>query len=201
MFSQFSTPKIFGEIGGFYEEQFEPSPNMYLKLSAGAELFSFKFIAPEIDVSYYIASDEDENSDFDNLGNLSYKSFLNRKANAVIWGFAPKLFYGDEEYRLVLIPKYNFGNIQATGKFIDSDSIEIVKKSEADIHFWSFALGIEGYGWSDNTVCGLYLIHTGFNAGKALNKLNFTTEDYPNENYNSKAIGLSFRIAYNFKKQ
>ncbi|WP_299432058.1 hypothetical protein [uncultured Maribacter sp.] len=200
VFNQFSTPKVFGEIGGFYEEQFEPSPNVYLKLSAGAELFSYKFLAPEIDISYYKGNDEDENSDFDNLGMVNYKSFLKRDASTVIWGFAPKLFYGDEEYRLVLIPKYSFGTIHATGNLIDSNSLEIEKKSKADIHFWSFAFGIEGYGWSDNTICGLYLIYTGFNAGKALNKLDFTAEDFSNENYNTKAIGLSFRIAYNFKK-
>jgi len=196
--AQFSTPEIFLELGGFYEDEFEPS--VYVKVAAGAELFSYKFIAPEIDISYYGGGAEDEDFTFDGNG-INYRSILHRNMSGFVWGFAPKLFYEDDSYRLVLIPKYNFGTIKGNGGFLDSEDLRIEKSASTKIHFWSFALGIEGDAWRNSPKIGIYLIYSGLNGGPALNQLDFEENGYPGQNYNTKALGLSFRLNYDFKRK
>ncbi|MDP5060366.1 MAG: hypothetical protein NWP64_00465 [Maribacter sp.] len=49
-FSQLASPSLYGEYDVFIDEEF--NQNTYHKSTFGSELTSFKFIAPEVDVSY-----------------------------------------------------------------------------------------------------------------------------------------------------
>ena len=196
--AQFTTPEIFGELGVFYEDEFDPS--VYIKVSAGAELFSYKFIAPEIDVSYYAGGDEDEDFEIGE-NDIVYRSILSRDISGFVWGFAPKFFYETDLYRLVLIPKYNFGSIKAEGHFLDSEGNNLEQLVRTKVYFWSFAFGIEGDAWRNSPKIGIYLIYSGLNGGHALNQLSFEGNGYSSRDYNTKALGIGVRLSYDFKKR
>lgn len=200
-FNQVSPPELFLEGSMFFEEQFEP--NAYIKISTGAELFSYKFVAPEIEVAYFAGGDVNEVFDADETGAINYKSVLSTDFDAVIWGFAPKIFYQLEHSRWVLIPKYHFGNLNGEASFFDSDDVKIEKQVKTKINFWSFSFGYEGKASPKNSNSpnlGIYLTYTGFNAGKVLNQFNFKDKGYHSDNYSTKAIGVSVRISTDFKK-
>lgn len=200
--SQFTTPELFLEIGLYYEDEFDKKPRIYGKFNAGLELFSYKFIAPEVDVAIYTGTDSKEFSNFDiTIGEITEAYQLNRKFNSTIWGFAPKFFLDTDEIRWVVIPKYNFGNVFAEGHYTDLDDLKIFQKAKAKIYFWSFAFGIENFAQNKNTRYALYLWYSGFNAGKALNQLDFESIGFSKQNYNTRTVGISFRLYYNFKRK
>ncbi|SIQ08434.1 hypothetical protein [Maribacter ulvicola] len=196
-FCQLATPSLYGEYDVFIDEEF--NDNIFYKITFGSELTSYKFIAPEVDVSYYYGLNSQEMFGADQTGPPTYAAYLNEHFEGFIWGFSPKLFYEEEGTRVVLIPKYHFGKIQAIGNFLDSDNIRLEKKITAKMYYWSFALGIEESKWSNNATYGFYLIYNGLNAGKALNQLDFNAQSYSKDNYNTRTIGLGIRISYNFK--
>lgn len=200
--SQFTTPEVFVEAGIFYEDEFEEKPRAYAKFNAGLELFSYKFFAPEVDVAIYTGNDNRESSNFDiTIGEVTDAYQLGRKFNSTIWGFAPKFFLDTDEVRWVVIPKYNFGNVFAEGNYWDIDDLEISQKVKAIIYFWSFAFGLESFAEEKNTRYALYLWYSGFNAGKALNQLDFESVGFSKQNYNTRTLGISFRLYYNFKRK
>ncbi|WP_282048903.1 hypothetical protein [Maribacter aquivivus] len=196
-FSQLGSPSLYGEYDVFIDEEF--NQNTYHKITFGSELTSFKFIAPEVDVSYYYGINSREKHFAEQTGPPTYNAYLNEHFEGFIWGFSPKLFYEEEGTRVVFIPKYHFGTIRAKGNFLDSDDVALEKVIKSKMYYWSFALGIEESKWSNNATYGFYLIYNGLNAGKALNQLDYSPQQFSNKNYNTRTIGLGIRISYNFK--
>ncbi|TLP77358.1 hypothetical protein [Maribacter sp. ACAM166] len=84
--------------------------------------------------------------------------------------------------------------------FIDSDDLSIEQEIKTRIYYWSFALGIEESKWSNNATYGFYLNYSGFNAGKALNQLDFKNQKFQKDNFNTRTVGLGMRISYSFKR-
>ncbi len=196
-FGQLGTPSLYGEYDVFIDEEF--NDNIFHKITLGSELTSFKFIAPEFDVSYYYGLNSQEMFDAEQTGPPTYAAYLNENFEGFVLGFSPKLFYEEEGTRVVFIPKYHFGKIRAKGNFLDSDDVALEKVTKLKMYYWSFALGIEESKWSNNATYGFYLIYNGLNAGKALNQLDFNAQSFSKDNYNTRTIGLGIRISYNFK--
>ncbi|MGO4920355.1 hypothetical protein [Maribacter spongiicola] len=196
-FGQLGTPSLYGEYDVFIDEEF--NDNIFHKITFGSELTSFKFIAPEFDVSYYYGLNSQEILYAEQTGPPTYTAYLSEHFEGFVWGFSPKLFYEEEGTRVVFIPKYHFGKIHATGNFLDSDNLRLEKKIKSKMYYWSFALGIEESKWSNNATYGFYLIYNGLNAGKTLNELDFDAQSFTKDNYNTRTIGLGIRISYNFK--
>jgi hypothetical protein len=196
-FSQLASPSLFGEYNVFIDEEF--NDNIYHKITFGSELTSFKFIAPEVDVSYYYGINSQERYFAEQTGPPTYIAYLNEHFEGFVWGFSPKLFYEEEGTRVVFIPKYHFGKIRAKGNFLDSDDVALEKIIKLKMYYWSFALGIEESKWSNNATYGFYLIYNGLNAGNALNQLDFNSQQFSKENYNTRTVGVGIRISYNFK--
>lgn len=194
---QIALPNFYGEYSIFIDPEF--NDNTFHKITFGSELTSFKFIAPEVDVSYYYGINSQENHFAEQTGPSSYDAYLNEYFKGFIWGFSPKLYYEEEGTRVVLIPKYHFGKIKATGDFFDSDYVSLEKEIKSKMYYWSFALGIEESKWSNNATYGFYLIYNGLNAGKALNELDFDAQSFTKDNYNTRTVGIGIRISYNFK--
>lgn len=197
--SQVEPPEAYISISGFYEEQLEP--NSYYNFSIGSELFAYKFIAPEIDYTFYFGGDENEDWEMDNTGDIGFRSILNRNFDSWVWGLGPKLFLPNDDYRIVFIPKYHSGTQKARGSYFDSNDLDIDKESKTKFNFWSFSLGYEFLGEDKIGKLGIYLTYTGFNAGKSLNKLDFSEQDYNKNNYNTKAIGITVRLSSGFGKR
>lgn len=201
-FSQISTPEIFIDAGLYYEDQLDDEISAYGKFSAGIQLFSLNFIAPEVDVSYYAGNGGTVISNFDyTIGAVSDGYQLSRNFNSTIWGFAPKLFLDADEVRWVLIPKYSFGNVFAEGRYLDTDDIEINQNAKDKIYFWSFGFGLESFANEGNTRYAIYLWYSGFNAGTALNRLDFESVGFRKKNYNTRTLGVSFRLNISFKRK
>ena len=197
-FNQFQTPEIYGEYGVFVDSDLDDK--LYHKITFGSSLFTYKFFAPEVDVSYYFGAVSNERYSFEPSGTSSYSAYLSQYFDGFMWGFTPKLFYEDEGTRIVLLPKYSFGKIKSEGEFFDTEFLEIEKIKRETISFWSFALGIEETKWSNAAVYGFYLTYSGMNAGSVLNTTDFKEQGFNKSRINTKTIGFCFRISYNFKK-
>jgi len=199
LFAQIDTPEVYVDFGVYFEDEFEPKPRIYSNASIGIELFSYKFIAPEIEIAYFTGSDlsESYNTNLDNGTQSGWG--LRRSMEASVIALSPKLFYGDKDFRFVLIPEYNMANIRAKGVYSEISQKNVVKYARAKTYFWSASFGIEGYAWSDNTRFGFYLNYSALNAGDALNELTFEQQNFSPLNYNTKTLGASLRIIYSFK--
>lgn len=200
-FAQIDTPEIYVDLGVYFEEEFEPNPRIYSNASVGLELFSYKFIAPEIEIAYFSGNDLSE-SYMLNIDNGTQTGWaLSRSMEASVITVSPKLFYGNKEFRFVILPEYNVANIRAKGEYSEISQNNIVKYARAKTYFWSASLGIEGYAWSESTRFGFYLNYSALDAGKALNQLSFEQQDFSPLNYNTKTLGMSARLIYNFKSK
>lgn len=197
--AQIQPPEAYLSFSGFYEDEFEPSA--FLNFSVGSELFAFKHLAPEVDLTYYFGGRSDEDWDADTMGNINFRSEMNRFFDAWVWGIGPKFFIQDEYNRVVLIPKYHFGNQRAIGDYADSNQGHKRQENREQFNFWTVSLGYEFLGVDKIGKLGLYLTYTGFNAGKSLNQLDFINEGYGKRNFNTKAIGITVRLSTGFGKR
>ncbi|MDC6366335.1 MULTISPECIES: hypothetical protein [Flavobacteriaceae] len=199
--AQLRPPEAYVEIGGHFEEQFEPLWSYY-HVSVGAEPLSYKFIALDVNYSYYFGGDEDEDiDDFDRDGEIDFRSRLYRDFSAWVGGIGPKFIFDDDTSQFVIIPKYHFGNVKAKGDYSDSDGLEIDQETKENINYWSLSIGYEFLSEESVGRFGIYLSYTRFNAGKALNKLDFEQAGYSPGRYNTPAIGVTLRFSSGFKKQ
>ncbi len=195
VYSQVSPPEMYLGIGGFKGEGLEKG--VYIKFTAGSELFSYKFIAPEIAISFYGGAHKE--GYYNDLGFISSQENLNTIYKGAIIGFGSKFYYQEEFSRWVFIPKYNYGNITSEGVFLDSNEEKSIKKVTKKINFWSSAIGIETHSLGSTDKLGVYLIYSGFNSAKPFSSFEF--EDQENNTSNRSTVGISIRYSTNFKKE
>ncbi|WP_350284262.1 hypothetical protein [uncultured Croceitalea sp.] len=179
-FSQIRTPEAYISFSGFYNSDLKS--NTYFNLAAGAELFTYKFIAPEIDATFYFGSNAEE----------SFSSWVG--------GLGPKLFLDDTAVRYALIPKYHWGNQASERDEASSENTAITQKATQKFNFWSFSLGDKFSGRERKGKTGIYLTYTGFDAGKTLNQLATDNQTEMANNVNTRAIGLTVRLLTGFSK-
>ncbi len=186
-------PQVYAGLGYYRHTSFDA--DSYYHVRAGVQILSYRFISPEIDFTYYFGGNERVvNRDLDSG---SPNVVVSRQFRGLIWGVALKLFYGDEDLRLVVIPKYHFGKVTSQGLLSTSTNIRIPRKnSEATLNFWSFSIGMEGLLGSDRLKMGAYLVYTGFDAGKAMNQIGFPSEGFIKSSIETSTLGLNVRVLY-----
>lgn len=141
--SQFQ-PKIYAGLQGIYDKGFES--NVYGSFEAGAELFQYKFLAPEIGLKYYTGSpNELEILNFDPNPPVGIGKFDSR-FKSFVFSIGPKLIFGNEEAALVILPEYNVGNIRTFKRFFNAENnsyllTEDINNSQ-NINFWNFSAGV-----------------------------------------------------------
>jgi len=199
--SQLRPPEFYVEGSGFFEEQFEPLSSYYA-IGVGTEPLSYKFIALDLNYTFYFGGDEDEQfDDFDRDGEIDFRSRLYRDFWAWNFGVGPKLIFEDDYLQFVIMPKYHFAQQTAKGDFADSEGLDLGQKIKFNSNHWSLALGFEFMGEEKVGKFGVYLHYTRFNAGKSLNQLDFENQGYTNDRYNTPDIGITFRVSSGFKKR
>ncbi|MFS4418396.1 hypothetical protein [Maribacter sp. 2307ULW6-5] len=168
--------------------------NAYYHARLGLEIFSFKFISPEIDFTYYFGGN-------DRIGERNLQtglpiSRLLKNFRGGIWGISPKIYICDIDSRLVFIPKYHFGSVSADGLVITPNGRDDITETKSRIAFWSFSVGFENLIDNDRLTLGIYLTYTGFDAGESLNDISSPDFGFPNSETETSTIGLTARIGY-----
>jgi hypothetical protein len=100
-------------VSGYLDGDFEKS--LFVGGNLGAEFKMNRFIKPEIDISYYYGSRENE-KDYGSQGQLP--SIYSSLASAINFNFCPKICIGNDGHRdtyLVILPKYSFFKVTAVG--------------------------------------------------------------------------------------
>ncbi|PCJ95395.1 MAG: hypothetical protein COA50_09320 [Flavobacteriaceae bacterium] len=194
--AQVKPPKVYGGIGFYLAPDLEGSG--YADFTAGIEVFSYKFIAPEIEVSYFIGGIETLTETDEN----GYDSKIFDKAfNATIVSITPKLFFWEGEgLRLVVIPKYSFADITVRAKVTGITDFyaktEAFYESKRQLNFWSFGAGIEGELNNEKIHIGGYLIYTGFDVSKGIKE--FELGGFNVSRFATKTLGINIRVMYSF---
>ena len=196
-------PRLYAGAKGFYNKSFES--NFYGGFEAGAELFRFKFLAPEIGINYYSGHpNEFEEIDLESLPPEGIAKYDGR-FNSFNFSVAPKLIFGDETAALVFIPEYNFGKMKVSERYFQRDgNFYDLKEEVSDSRnhdFWSFSAGIEGDFFSlENIKFSLLVTYTTLNSEDGFEDLQFseTTKNY--KEGSADGLGLTFRAYFDIFK-
>lgn len=189
-------PDVYGDVGYYRHTGFDD--NSYYHLRLGTELFSYKFVAPEVDFTYYFGGNNRVGERDAQTGLPTSRLYKNFRGK--IWGLAPKIYYGDEYSRLVFIPKYHFGSVSSEGIVDTIDGQSPNMNTSCKLSFWSFSLGFEDDFDSERFKIGVYITYTGFDAGESLNKISFPSLGFENSDTSTSTLGLNFRIGYSLWK-
>lgn len=192
-------------VGASYFRHTDFEANGYVEGLAGLEVKVFKFLKPELAVSYYFGRLQD-NTKIDALGNVI--SIGETKAEALNFSFVPKICIscgessaGDGLFQIM--PRYSISKIEAQEKFTtvnqNNPSQSITNKQT--VTEWQHSIGI-GVGVDimlsdknyDSLAINLY--YTGIDMGKAINQVERT-----NTRYDSRTLGAGMNYYFGFKKK
>ncbi|MUP46682.1 hypothetical protein E0K83_13135 [Gramella sp. BOM4] len=196
-------PRLYTGGKIFYNKGFES--NLYGAFDAGAEVFRFKFLAPEVGVSYFAGRpNEREVLNFDSnppQGTARYDG----RFNSFNLSIAPKLIFGNAEAAVVIVPEYNFGNMKVYERSFQraGDRYELRENiSESSNHqFWTFSAGVEGDFFSlEHINFSLLLTYTTLNSEKAFEDLQFSESDDNYSEASNSGLGITFRVYFDIFK-
>lgn len=205
LFSVNSNAQIRGSIDVSLYRHTEFKGSGYIQGGLGLEVQAYKFLKPEIAVSYYYGSLEDYNK-LDAAGNITNVSQV--KASALNFGFTPKICLSCREYSagdvlLQILPIYNISKIEAEQNYttINQSNPSQSKTKKDIVTEWQQSVGI-GVGIDivlsdrnyDSFAINLY--YTGVNMGKAIGEVESTET-----RYDSRTLGLGMNYYFGFKKK
>ncbi|MCP2029761.1 hypothetical protein L1276_004955 [Flavobacterium sp. HSC-32F16] len=191
------------DLGLYRHTDFKESG--YIQGGLGLEVKAYKFLKPEVAVSYYYGSLEDHNK-LDALGNTTSAAKVN--GSALNFGFTPKIClscgeYGAGDALLQILPIYNISRIEAQQNYttINQNNPSQSKTEKDIVTEWQQSLGI-GIGVDiilsdknyDSLAVNLY--YTGVNMGKALGEVESTET-----RYDSRTLGFGLNYYFGFKKK
>lgn len=167
-------PILFGGIDYYRDKGFEE--NAYVNLNIGTQLFKWHFIAPEIGYEHYYGVVNENNEMNPNDPNARAPSKLKTGYSTNSLSLAPKLIFGNNEAALVLIPQYNFGEINVRGDLLKDSGKEYVlddqQKISETISYLSIAAGVEGQFFETEVLhFSLLLKYNFLNSEKTLEKI------------------------------
>lgn len=176
--------------------------NYFGSLNLGAQIYQFKFFAPEIG--------------YDNFwGALPEREITNGKHNSVfpdalfrqsfsssVLTLNPKLKFGKDDAFLVISPKYHTGNAQARASYYTSErnngtyTRKKYQEVKTQISYWSFAVGFEGIYISPHFWFGISLNYINFNIHENWDALDFKEYDVNVNSPGTTTLGFGLRLYY-----
>lgn len=174
--------------------------NMFGSLNLGAQVYQWKFFAPEVGLDFYAGSPNEieikNPSDF----NAQATAIFEKDFSTVLFTLSPKLKFGKDDAFITLSPKYHVGTLKAKGEFLSLMSngnygLEEEQKVSVPVSFWSFAVGVEGLAIrTDSYWFTLSLHYTLLDVDKAFKELDFSKRSIEKSFTNSSTIGLGLRF-------
>lgn len=168
--------------------------------NVGAQVYKWKFFAPEIGYDLYFGALNDQNilNPID-PGAQSLQQ-LEKSFNASLLTISPKLKFGRDDAFVSFSPKYHFGSVKARGDYFvlrnNGDyGLEERQKTSAPTSFWSFSIGLEGLAIKTESYWFTLAVHYTFvNTDEAFQKLDFSEYNIKTTFSNSSSIGLGLRF-------
>ena len=192
-------PVIFGEFEYYRNTGFKD--DAFYNVGLGAQIFQWKFLAPEIGFETYSGSPDEINLNYIGEPNSIPEAKLKSRFSSYLFTIAPKLKFGNEEASLVIIPQFNTGKLKARGDYLVYNgnlyALEERQKSSASQSFWSIAAGVEGQFINvDHLWFSVYLKYSMIDSESVLDKLDFSEEDIQSVGGSADGLGLGIRVYY-----
>lgn len=192
-------PMLFGGIDYYRDKGFEE--NAYVNLNIGTQLFKWHFIAPEIGYEHYYGVVNENNEMNPNDPNARAPSKLKTGYSTNSLSLAPKLIFGNNEAALVLIPQYNFGEINVRGDLLKDTGKEYVlddqQKISETISYLSIAAGVEGQFFETEVLhFSLLLKYNFLNSEKTLEKIEIPQSRLNSNGGSAEGLGIGFRVYF-----
>lgn len=194
-------PLLFGGIDYYRDKGFEE--NAYVNFNIGTQLFRWNFIAPEISYEHYYGLVDENNELNPNDPNARAPSKLKTRFFTNSLSLAPKLIFGNKEAALVVIPQFNFGEINVRGDLFKDTGKQYVlddqQKISESISYLSIAVGVEGQFFeSDILHFSLLLKYNFLNSEKTLEKIEIPQSRLNSNGGSAEGLGLGFRVYFDF---
>ncbi len=194
------TPRVFGGADIYLSSEF--NNRSYYNFQTGIEVFRIKFIAPEIAYEYFFGALNNANH-IDEV-TLIEDNYLRRKFNANTFSITPKLFYGKDGWRILVLPKYSWSKINAYGYYYETtdNGLSYTIKQEEEIsenqNYFSLGIGLEAEIFETEKLSMMFsILYTGLNAGNTLSKLDFTDYGYGSASEESRTLGIGVKLYFN----
>ncbi len=176
------------------------SNNSIGNFNVGAQVYQWKFFAPEIGYDLYFGALNDQNilNPFDPSAQSLQR--LEKSFNASLITLSPKLKFGKDDAFVSFSPKYHIGSVKARGDYFvltnNGDyGLEERQKTSAPVSFWSFSIGLEGLAIKTESYWFTLAVHYMFlNTDEAFQKLDFSEYNIKTTFSNSSTIGLGLRL-------
>lgn len=193
-------PVFYGGMDLYRQGSFEN--NYFGSLNVGAQIFHFKFLAPEIGYDNFwgglpvmVITNGNQNPGLPDA--LFRQSF-----STSVLTLNPKLKFGKEDAFLVIFPKYHVGNSYVKAYYstnqLNNGTYTRKKYQEikSQISYWSFAAGFEGIYISPHFWLGMALNFTNLNIRDDWHALDFSEYDIKADSPGTTTIGFGFRVYY-----
>lgn len=176
------------------------SNNSIGNFNFGAQVYQWKFFAPEIGYDLYFGALNDQNILNPIDPNAQSLERLEKSFNTSLITLSPKLKFGNEEAFLIISPKYHIGQVNAKGDYfvllnnVDY-GLEERQKTSIPVSFWSFSIGLEGFAVKTDSYWFTLAVHYTFlNTDEVFQKLDFSEYNIKTTFSNSSTIGLGLRF-------
>lgn len=179
------------------------SDNMYGNLNVGAQVYQWKFFAPEVGLDLYAGWIDDIEIKNPSDVNAQPLALYDQDFSAALFTFSPKLKFGKDDAFLTFSPKYHIGTLKAKGHYSELMSnggygLEEQQKATVPVSFWSFAVGVEGLAIrTDSYWFTLSLHYTLLDVEKAFKELDFSEKNINSSFSGNSTLGLGVRFYWN----
>lgn len=194
-------PVFYGGMDLYRQGSFEN--NYFGSLNVGAQIYQFKFFAPEIGYDNFFGKVPDRIITKDGPHFGLPDAVFRQSFRTSVLTLNPKLKFGKDDAFLVISPKYHIGRLKAKASYYVNEydiSIFPRKKNQevkTQITYWSFAVGFEGFYISPHFWFGIYLNFTNLNVRENWDALDFSEFNINPQSPGTTTIGFGMRIYYN----
>lgn len=187
--------------GGFeYYRHTDFNNDMFGSFNAGAQVYQWKFLAPEVGFDFYFGSADRKTVTSSSDLNAQPLAVLDRQSSAVLLTLSPKIKLGKDDAFITISPKYHIGNLKAKGNYLllknnGEYGLEEQQKVSVPVSFWSFSVGVEGLAIrTDSYWFTLSLHYTLLDVEKAFKDFSFSEEGIGRSFSTSSTLGLGVRF-------
>ena len=178
--------------------------NSFGSFSAGAQIYQWKFLAPEIGVDHYFGNMEERDIHRESTVGGMAPAIFKRRFTANVLTLSPKIKIGRKDAFITFSPKYHIGHVSATGRYFlldpDYSRYELAEEQRetVPVSFWSFSLGIEGLAiQTEKYWFTLFLTYTEVDSREAFRELDFSEREVKVYSTHTNTIGFGVRFYYN----